>query len=161
MLTESANQIAHKPAPVGHLPEELRGEILLPQPLSSPIRGWIDGLAPPVKKEGRTIELSLPGVVGLFKWTFLAESRQAKRSPKTRVERPDPSKLGLERLLMSVGRSTGDRIPWNTGLKQQIELGYLSTKYDRANATPEDKNCNIPRPYRDPPRQHQLFFRSN
>ena len=65
MLNESASQIAHKPAPVGHLPEELRGELLLPQPLTSPVRGWIDGLTPPVKKEGRTTELSLPGVVGL------------------------------------------------------------------------------------------------
>ena len=83
-LTESADQIAHRPAPVEHRPAELRGEILLPQPLASPIRGWIDGLTPPVKKEGRTIELSLPGVVGLFKWTLLAENRHAKRSPRTR-----------------------------------------------------------------------------
>ena len=136
MLTESADQIAHKPAPVEHLPAELRGEILLPQTLSSPIRGWIDGLTPPVKKEGRTIELSLPGVVGIFKWTLLAENRHAKRSPRTRVERPDPSKLGMERLLMIVDRSTGDRIPWNTGLKRELEMGNLGTKYVRANALP-------------------------
>ena len=137
MLTESADRIAHKPAPVGHLPTEHRGEILLPQPLSSPVRGWIDGLTPPVKKEGRTIELSLPGVVG--QWTLLAENRHAKRSPRTRVERPDPSKLGMERLLMIVDRSTGDRIPWNTGLKRELEMGNLGTKYVRANALPEDK----------------------
>ena len=69
MMTDSAGQIAQ--CPVEHLPPELRGEILLPQPLASPIRGWIDGVTPPVQKEGRRIELSLPGVVGLFKWTLL------------------------------------------------------------------------------------------
>ena len=68
-------------------------------------------MTPPRKKEGRTIELSLPGVVGLFKWTLLAENRQSKRSPRTRVERPDPSQLGIEKLIMIVDRSTGDRIP--------------------------------------------------
>ena len=86
MLAESAANISHKPAPVAHLPSELRGEILPPQPLFSPIRGWIDGLTPPVQKEGRTIELSLPGVVGLFKWTLLAETRHAKRCSRKRVE---------------------------------------------------------------------------
>ena len=139
MLAESARRIAHKPAPVGHLPPELRGETLPPQPLYTPIRGWIDGMTPLVKKEGRTIELSLPGVVGLFKWTLLAESRHSKRSPKTRVERPDPSQLGIERLIMMVDRSTGDRIPWNTGVKQEMEKGALGVRYARANATSEDK----------------------
>ena len=65
ILAESAASISCRPAPVAHLPRELRGEILPPQPLFSPIRGWIDGLTPPVQKEGRTIELSLPGVVGV------------------------------------------------------------------------------------------------
>ena len=82
MLADSASRIAHKPAPVGHLPPELRGEILPPQPLSTPIRGWIDGMSSPVRKEGRTIELSLPGVVGLFKWTLLAESRTFEKESK-------------------------------------------------------------------------------
>ena len=41
MLTESATSISHRPAPVAHLPKELRSEILPPQPLSSPIRGWM------------------------------------------------------------------------------------------------------------------------
>ena len=139
MLTESAGQIAQRPAAVEELPSELRGELLLPQPLVSPVRGWIDGVTPPVQKEGRTIELSLPGVVGLFKWTLLAETRHAKRSRRLRVERPDPSKLEIERLLMFVDGSTGARIPWNTGLKRQIELGYLGAKYDRVNAPPESK----------------------
>ena len=31
MLADSASQIAHKPAPVGHLPPELRGERMPPQ----------------------------------------------------------------------------------------------------------------------------------
>ena len=139
MLADSASRIAHKPARVGHLPPELRGEILPPQPLSTPIRGWIDGMTPPVKKEGRTIELSLPGAVGLFKWTLLAESRHSKRSPRTRVERPDPSQLGIERLIMMVDRSTGDRIPWNTGVKQEMEKGAYGVKYARMDAKPEDK----------------------
>ena len=67
MLTESAELVSRSPAPVRYLPSELSllGELLPPQPLVSPIKGWIDGLSPPVKKEGRTIELSLPGVSGL------------------------------------------------------------------------------------------------
>ena len=89
MMAESASRIAHKPAPVGHLPQELRGEILPPQPLSSPIRGWIDGMTPPVRKEGRTIELSLPrsgrtlqmDLIGRDS-TFEKESKD--KSPKTR-----------------------------------------------------------------------------
>ena len=39
-------------------------------------------MTPPRKKEGRTIELSLPGVVGLFKWTLLAENRHIEEEPK-------------------------------------------------------------------------------
>ena len=72
MLIESTTSVSSRPVSVAHLPRELRGEILPPQPLFSPIRGWIDGLTPPVHKEGRTIELSLPGVVGLFKWTIFS-----------------------------------------------------------------------------------------
>ena len=139
MLEESANRIAHKPAPVGHLHQNFRGELLSPQSLSSPIRGWIDGMNPPARKEGRTIELSLPGVVGLFKWTLLAESRYSKKSPRTRVPRPDPSQLGMEKLIMITDRSTGDRIPWNTGVKQEIEKGAYGVKYERMDAKPEDK----------------------
>ena len=91
MLADSASRTAHKPAPVAHLPPELRGEILPPQPLSTPIRGWIDGMTPPVKKEGRTIELSLPGVVGLFKWTLLAGGESPfEKEPKDKSRKTRP-----------------------------------------------------------------------
>ena len=40
---------------------------------------------------------------------------------------------------MFMDRSTGDRIPWNTGLKRQVELGYLEAKYVRANAMPDSQ----------------------
>ena len=83
MLAESTGKISHCHAPVEHLPHELRGELLQPQALVSPIKGWIDGMSLSPKKEGRTIELSLPGVSGLFKWTYLAEARQAKRERET------------------------------------------------------------------------------
>ena len=38
---------------------------------------------------------------------------------------------------MFVDRSTDDRIPWNTGLKHQIELGYMEVKYPRADDPPD------------------------
>ena len=57
MLAESATSVSGRATSVAYLPKELRGEMLPPQPLFSPIRGWIDGLTPPVHKEGRTIEL--------------------------------------------------------------------------------------------------------
>ena len=139
ILTESTTCVSGKAASVAQLPQELRGEILPPQPLFSPIRGWIDGLTPPVHKEGRTIELSLPGVAGLFKWTFLAESRHATRPARTRVERPGPEQLGMDALIMIVDRSTGDRIPWNTGVKKELERGAYASSYDRENPMPGDK----------------------
>ena len=139
ILIESATSVSSRPASVAHLPRELRGEILPPQPLFSPIRGWIDGLTPPVHKEGRTIELSLPGVVGLFKWTLLAENRHANRCVRTRVERPSSEQLGMDALIMIVDRSTGDRIPWNTGVKQELERGTYAVGYERENAIPGDK----------------------
>ena len=40
---------------------------------------------------------------------------------------------------MIVDRSTGDRIPWNTGVKQEMEKGAYGVKYDRMNAEPESK----------------------
>ena len=135
-LADSASRIAHTPAPVGHLPPELRGEILPPQPLSTPIRGWIDGNDTAGEEGGKNYRT---GVVGLFKWTLLAESRHSKRSPRTRVERPGPSQLGIERLIMMVDRSTGDRIPWNTGVKQEMEKGAYGMKCARMDAKPEDK----------------------
>ena len=136
ILTESTTCVTGKAASVAQLPQELRGEILPPQPLFSPIRGWIDGLTPPVHKEGRTIELSLPGVAGLFKWTFLAESRHATRPTRKRVERPGPEQLGMDALIMIVDRSTGDRIPWNTGVKKELERGAYASSYDRENPMP-------------------------
>ena len=142
ILIESTTSVSSRPASVAHLPRELRGEILPPQPLFSPIRGWIDGLTPPVHKEGRTIELSLPGVVGLFKWTLLAENRHAKRCARARVERPSSDQLGMDALIMIVDRSTGDRIPWNTGVKQELERGTYAVGCDRENAIPGDKKSS-------------------
>ena len=139
MLIESATSASHRATSVAHLPRELRGEMLPPQPLVSPIRGWIDGLTPPVHKEGRTIELSLPGVVGLFKWTLLAETKHQKRPVRTRVERPNPEQLGMDGLIMITDRSTGDRIPWNTGVKHELERGGYAVGYERENAIPGDK----------------------
>ena len=139
MLVESATSVSSRATSVAHLPKELRGEMLPPQPLFSPIRGWIDGLTPPVHKEGRTIELSLPGVVGIFKWTFLAESRQQKRPVRKRVARSSPEQLGMDGLIMITDRSTGDRIPWNTGVKHELERGAYAVAYERENALPEDK----------------------
>ena len=139
LLDESAKSVSGRATSVAHLPKELRGEMLPPQPLFSPIRGWIDGLTPPVHKEGRTIELSLPGVAGIFKWTLLAESKQQKRPARKRVERSSSDQLGMDGLIMITDRSTGDRIPWNTGVKQALEKGMYAWSFERENAQPEDK----------------------
>ena len=40
---------------------------------------------------------------------------------------------------MITDRSTGDRIPWNTGVKQELERGAYAWAYERENAQPEDK----------------------
>ena len=45
---------------------------------------------------------------------------------------------------MMVDRSTGDRIPWNTGVKQEMEKGAYGVKYAHMDAKPEDKKV-IPR----------------
>ena len=56
---------------------------------------------------------------------------------------PTRSKLGMERLLMFVDRWTDNRIPWNTGLKHQIELGNLEANYPRA-GDPEGEHPMVP-----------------
>ena len=104
LLNEAATSVSGRATSVAYLPKELRGEMLPPQPLFSPIRGWIDGLTPPVHKEGRTIELSLPGVAGIFKWTLLAESRHQKRPVRKRVERLSSDQLGMDGLIMITDR---------------------------------------------------------
>ena len=45
---------------------------------------------------------------------------------------------------MIVDRSTGDRIPWNTGLKRELERGAHGVKCDRENAQPGEKKVIPP-----------------
>ena len=45
----------------------------------------------------------------------------------------------MDGLIMITDRSTGDRIPWNTGVKHELERGAYAVAYERENATPEDK----------------------
>ena len=42
----------------------------------------------------------------------------------------------MDGLIMTTDRSTGDRIPWNTGVKHELERGAYAVAYERENAIP-------------------------
>ena len=80
----------------------------------------------------------------------MAEQQHAERKKRVRVALPDPTKLGMERLLMFVDRWTDNRIPWNgwgifggLGLKHQMDLGGLMANYPRA-GEPEGEHPVVP-----------------
>ena len=102
---------------------ELLGTMLSPQTFFTPVEGWVDGVYHAEKKPGPLVQFNNPQAAGMFLWTKNAED-ELKSSPML-----DPDKLGIERMVYFAEIHSGIRIPWNTGLRQQINEGWLGQNY--------------------------------
>ena len=101
------------------------GKLLNAQSYESPVEGWVEGMYHPVRKPGGIIVLPFPEAAGVFQWTSLGESDLQDRPKKTVVPLPNPEALGIDTLIYFWEKTWCARIPWNEGLRAQIEEGNL------------------------------------
>ena len=99
------------------------------QPLVSPIKGWIDRAHRPDKGQGALIHIPVPKAAGLFTWSQCAEEDFQSCERCVPVPRPDREKLGVDRVMHFADTNSGRRIPWNTGLRVQMDMGYHGQAY--------------------------------
>ena len=126
------------------LPSLLMGKLLNAQPYESPVEGWVEGMYHPVRKQGGVIVLPLPEAAGVFQWTSLGESDLQSRPKKTEVPLPNPEALGIDTLIYFWEKTWGARIPWNEGLRAQIEEGNLGATYHLDPDCPVAKEGRVP-----------------
>ena len=105
------------------------GKLLNAQPYESPVEGWVEGMYHPVRNQGRLIVLPLPEAAGVFQWTLLGESDLQDQPKRSVVPLPNPEKLGIDTLIYFWEKTWGARIPWNEGLRAQIEQGNMAANY--------------------------------
>ena len=77
------------------------------------------------------IVLSLPEAAGVFQWTLLepGESDLQDQPKRSVVPLPDTEKLGIDTLIYFWEKTWGARIPWNEGLRAQIEQGNMAANF--------------------------------
>ena len=121
-ISKAISQTAVGTAP---LPALLMGKLLNPQPYESPVEGWVEGVYHPLRQLGYLIELPIPEAAGVFKWSSLGESDIKSQPKRTEVPLPNPEALGIDTLIYFWEKTWGARIPWNEGLRAQIEEGKL------------------------------------
>ena len=126
------------------LPSLLMGKLLNPQPYETPVEGWVEGVYHPLRHLGYVIELPLPEAAGVFQWTALGESDLQKQPKKTEVPLPNPDALGIDTLIYFWEKTWGARIPWNEGLRTQIEEGNLGATYPLDPDFPVVKEGRVP-----------------
>ena len=121
------------------LPAPLMGKLLNPQELIAPVKGWVEGAYHPERDPGRVIVTPLPEVAGVFRWTRLGET-----DLQDRPRMPDLDNLGIDKLVYFQEKSYGIRIPWNEGLRAEIDKGYVEQHYYVDPSNPEKGTGKIP-----------------
>ena len=129
---------------VAPLPGLFMGRLLNAQSYESPVEGWIEGMCHPVRKPGRMIVLSLPEAAGVFQWTLLGESELQDQPKRSVVPIPNTEKLGIDTLIYFWEKTWGARIPWNEGLRAQIEQGNMAANYPLDPNHPVRKEGRVP-----------------
>ena len=128
-VSKISAEISHTVMGVAPLPGLLMGALLNAQPYESPIEGWVEGMYHPIRKPGRMIVLPLPEAAGVFQWTLLAESDLQSQPKRSEVPLPNPDKWGIDTLIYFWERTWGARIPWNEGLRSQIQQGRMAANF--------------------------------
>ena len=105
------------------------GKLLNAQPYESPVEGWVEGMYHPVRDQGSVIVLPLLEAAGVFQWSLLGESDLQNRQKRSEVPLPNPEALGIDTLIYFWEKTWSARIPWNEGLRAQIELGNMGANY--------------------------------
>ena len=126
------------------LPSLWMGELLNAQPYESPVEGWVEGIYHPVRYQGKVIVLPFPEAAGVFQWSLLGESDLQGQPKRSVVPLPNPKALGIDTLIYFWEKTWGARIPWNKGLRAQIEQGNMGANYPLDPDNPVAKEGRVP-----------------
>ena len=143
-LDKISTEISRTAVGTAPLPSLLMGKLLNAQPYESPVEGWVEGMYHPVRKPDGVIVLPFPEAAGVFQWTFFGESDLQRRPKKAMVPLPNPEALGIDTLIYFWEKTWCARIPWNEGLRAQIEAGNLGTSYPLDPDRPVKKEGRVP-----------------
>ena len=140
-VNKISDEISHTVMGVAPLPVLLMGKLLNAQKYESPVEGWVEGMYHPTRKPGRMIVLPLPEAAGVFEWTLLGEQDLQSQPKRSVVPLPNPDVLGIDTLIYFWEKTWGARIPWNEGLRRQIEQGHMAANFRKKKVFLE--NCQI------------------
>ena len=98
----------------------------------------------PVRDQGEVIVLPFPEAAGVFQWSRLGETDLQGQPKRTVVPLPNPEALGIDTLIYFWEKTWGARIPWNEGLRAQIEMGNLGANHHLDPDNPVQKEGRVP-----------------
>ena len=104
----------------------------------------MEGIYHPVRDQGRVIVLPLPEAAGVFQWSLLGESDLEGQPKRSVVPLPNPEALGVDTLIYFWEKTWGARIPWNEGLRAQIEQGNMGANFPLDPDHPVQKEGRAP-----------------
>ena len=144
IVAEASVETSHKPLSAVGLPAPLLGKMLNPQEIIAPIKGWVEGTYHAKRDPGRMIITPLPEAAGVFRWTRLGETDLQDRPRRLEVPLPDLDNMGIDTLIYFQEKSWGVQIPWNEGLRAEINKGYMAQTYHVDPKNPERGAGRIP-----------------
>ena len=103
--------------------------MLGPQAFVFPVKGWVESAYAPKQQQGPVYHIPLPTCAGSLNWSAQNEAIFRTREPKVMVPRPNKEKLGIDRVIHFKDGDSDRRIPWNSGLRKEMEAGYHSYDY--------------------------------